>query len=361
MHLILPVAGSSSRFPDMKPKWLLTHPRGHMMVLEAIKNLPLEEFDSINLICLQEHEEAYSVRAAIEAQFEEIGYCDKLSFVMLKERTKNQPETVYQGIKQGGITGPIFIKDSDNQFSAPVSEGNYVCYLDLHELESVNARNKSYIEIDEYNHINNIVEKKIVSSTFCVGGYAFGSAELFSEMFEQLNDGTPNLYISHLIYQLLLDGHAVKALHAEDYHDWGTIREWNQYKALYSTLFVDLDGTLVKNSGQYSSPCWGETDGIKQNIKALQDLHKSGKVQIIITTSRKESFRDVTISQMERLNIPYDDIIFGLVHGRRIVINDYARTNPFKSCDAINIKRNSEDLKDMLEESIGFHINAQDT
>ena len=58
----------------------------------------------------------------------------------------------------------------------------------------------------------------------------------------------------------------------------------------------------------------------------------------------------------ERLNIPYDDIIFGLVHGRRIVINDYARTNPFKSCDAINIKRNSDDLKEMLEESIGFDI-----
>ena len=63
-----------------------------------------------------------------------------------------------------------------------------------------------------------------------------------------------------------------------------------------------------------------------------------------------------TIKQLERLNIPYDDIIFGLVHGRRIVINDYARTNPFKSCDAINIKRNSDDLKEMLEESIGFDI-----
>ncbi|MGD8176247.1 hypothetical protein [Marinimicrobium sp. ARAG 43.8] len=356
MHLILPVAGSSSRFPDMKPKWLLTHPRGHMMIIEAIKNLELDKFKSINLICLKEHNEKYSVKTAIETQFEEIGHRDKLSFIMLDERTQNQPETVYRGIQKAGISGPIFIKDSDNQFSIPVSEGNYVCYLDLHELDSVNAKNKSYIEINEHGYIHNIVEKKIVSSTFCVGGYGFESAEIFSEVFEQVDEGSPNLYISDLIYQLLLDGHIIRSQHAANYYDWGTLREWNQYKALYSTLFVDLDGTLVKNSGQYSSPYWGETGGIEKNIQALNELHKSGKVQIIITTSRKEKFREATIQQLESLNIPYDNIIFGLVHGRRIVINDYARTNPYKSCDAINIKRNSDDLKEMLEESIGFDI-----
>lgn len=356
MHLILPVAGSSSRFPDMKPKWLLTHPRGHMMIVEAIKKLDLDKFESINLICLQEHEDKHSVRVAIETQFDEIGYRDKLRFIMLKERTRNQPETVYQGLKAAGITGPIFIKDSDNQFSAPVKEGNHVCCLDLHELETVNARNKSYIDIDEYGFVQNIVEKKIVSSTFCVGGYVFESAQTFMSIYEKLSSDSHDLYISNIIYQMLMDGHTFNALHSEDYCDWGTIREWNQYKAQYSTLFVDLDGTLVENSAQYNSPYWGETNGITKNIQVLNKLHKSGKVQIIITTSRKESFREATIKQLERLNIPYDDIIFGLVHGRRIVINDYARTNPFKSCDAINIKRNSDDLKEMLEESIGFDI-----
>jgi len=48
-----------------------------------------------------------------------------------------------------------------------------------------------------------------------------------------------------------------------------------------------------------------------------------------------------------------------LSHGRRIVINDYAPSNPFKSCDAINIKRNSPDLKQMLEDSIGFHLDLK--
>ncbi|MEJ7682686.1 MAG: hypothetical protein WKG06_33480 [Segetibacter sp.] len=32
------------------------------------------------------------------------------------------------------------------------------------------------------------------------------------------------------------------------YSDWGTIEDWDRFKRSYATLFVDLDGTLVKNS-----------------------------------------------------------------------------------------------------------------
>ena len=42
MNIIIPIAGQSSRFPDMKPKWMLTHPQGDFMVIEAIKGLVLQ-------------------------------------------------------------------------------------------------------------------------------------------------------------------------------------------------------------------------------------------------------------------------------------------------------------------------------
>ena len=45
MNLIVPIAGASSRFPDMKPKWMLTHPRGNMMVVEAVKGLEFEDLE----------------------------------------------------------------------------------------------------------------------------------------------------------------------------------------------------------------------------------------------------------------------------------------------------------------------------
>ena len=33
-----------------------------------------------------------------------------------------------------------------------------------------------------------------------------------------------------------------------NYKDWGTIEDWDKYKAEYTTLFLDIDGTLVENT-----------------------------------------------------------------------------------------------------------------
>ena len=54
-NLLLPVAGRSSRFPDMRPKWLLSFPDGLMMIEKAIDHLDLSEVDDIYVVCLQEH------------------------------------------------------------------------------------------------------------------------------------------------------------------------------------------------------------------------------------------------------------------------------------------------------------------
>ena len=355
MNIIIPIAGRSSRFPDLKPKWMLTHPRGDYMVVEAIKGLNLDNVSKIYLVGLKEHEQKYSFISALDEQFESLGTQHLIEYVLLEEQTKNQPETVAQGIIQANINGPIYIKDSDNYFVDKPQQGNLISCFDLHSLEHVNARNKSYVELNSDGNIINIVEKKIVSSTFCVGGYSFSSASEFMEYYDQLKNNE-DLYLSHIIFQMILKGQSFSHNLVQDYVDWGTIKEWNNYKSQYSTMFVDLDGTLVKNSGQFSDPKWGTTEAIIPNVATLNAMHATGKVEIILTTSRKEKFRQTTIDQLERLGIKYDQLIMGLVHGKRIVINDYAKTNPYKSCDAINIKRNSEDLKEMLEDSIGYHI-----
>ncbi|MBY6019332.1 hypothetical protein [Ferrimonas balearica] len=355
MNIIIPIAGRSSRFPDLKPKWMLTHPQGDFMVVEAIKGLDLSNVQRIVLVGLAQHEQEYGFVAALTAQFEALGIADRVEFVLLEAQTRHQPETVARAIEQARIEGPIYIKDSDNYFVDTPRPGNLVACYDLHSLDNVNARNKSYLEVNADGHIINIVEKQIVSSTFCVGGYGFADAAQFMACFERLQ-AEPDLYLSHMIFQMVSDGETFGHQLVSDYVDWGTIKEWNAYKAHYSTLFVDLDGTLVRNSAQFTEPKWGTTEAIADNVATLNALHASGTVQIIITTSRKEAYRDVTVAQLERLGIRYDQLIMGLVHGRRIVINDYAKSNPYKSCDAINIKRNSSDLKDKLEDSVGFHI-----
>jgi hypothetical protein len=116
---------------------------------------------------------------------------------------------------------------------------------------------------------------------------------------------------------------------------------------------VDIDGTLVINSSSHFPPYIGNTSPIQQNIEILQELYNTGRFQIILTTSRPEKYRMATIQQLEREKIPFDNLIMSLFHSKRIIINDYSISNPFKSCDSINLKRDSSDLKEILKESLG--------
>jgi len=203
--------------------------------------------------------------------------------------------------------------------------------------------------------ITNIVEKKVVSSTFNVGGYGFESAKQFLEYYKKLED-YDDLYVSHIIYDMLLNDINFVNSRTKNYIDWGTIKEWNMYQSQYVTLFIDIDGTLVKNSGEFFEPTWGKTKGIEKNIRIINKLYESKKVNIILTTARNIKYKDITEKQLKKENIRFHQIIYDLYHGKRIIINDYAPTNPYKSCDAINIKRNSSDLEEMLIDSLGFSI-----
>lgn len=357
MHLILPIAGASSRFPAMRPKWMLTHPRGRMMITEAVSKLALDRFSRVTVIGLEELEHRHRFEHALRQEFAQMQNMPPVDIVLLSTPTRSQPETVARGLMEAGITGAFYVKDSDNRFrDAPLPENSVTC-LDLHTLSMVNASNKSYVSANEDGVLVNIVEKRIISSSFCVGGYGFVSAEDYLHQWELLKDHD-NLYISHIIYGLMLAGSQFRVRMASEYDDWGTLVDWNRYKASYSTLFVDLDGTIVYNSSQYGTPKWGDTPGIEGNVRAINALYDSGKVQVILTTSRTEAFRGATEAQLAAIGLRHHQVIFGLLHGRRVVINDYAATNPYKSCEAINLKRDSDDLREMLEESMGFPIDA---
>jgi len=42
----------------------------------------------------------------------------------------------------------------------------------------------------------------------------------------------------------------------------------------------------------------------------------------------------------------------GLQSNKRIVINDYSSTNVYPNCTAINLKRNNDDLENLLNSSL---------
>lgn len=353
MQLIVPMAGKSTRFPNVKPKWMLTHPSGRFMAIEAIRGLNLDDFERINFVYLQEHQDKHKFLKGFHEELEDLGLLGKSNLIPLREPTADQPETVLQALKIAAIKGPILIKDSDNYFEATVSPVNYVCSCDLNSLGLVKARNKSYISLNGLGKVANIVEKQVISSTFCVGGYGFRDASVFESALDRLGP-MKERYISNVIYDLLLQGQDFESVPVKNYSDWGTIEDWDRYKRTFGTLFIDLDGTLVKNSSAHFPPYIGESEPLRANVDTVIELQRSGKFQIIITTSRPEKYRAVTEQQLATIGIQYTALIMGLHHSKRIIINDYSKSNPFKSCDSINLKRDGEDLKEILRESLGI-------
>ena len=317
-----------------------------MMVTEAISGLNLDFFDHIYFICLQQHEDKYQFMKGFVSELDDAGLREKSNIVLLPEQTDSQSETVYTFLSGYDLDGFIFIKDSDGFYRCDVEERNQVAYFDLNDMDDINARTKSYVDLDVNDVVTNIVEKKVISSTFSSGGYGFADAKEFCKTFEKLQDMDGECYISHIIFEMMLSGSTFYGTKTTDFKDWGTLDAWNKYKSQYKCLFVDIDGTLITNSSHHFPPYMGSGEPIENNIDFLAELHEQGKTKIVLTTSRPEKFRQLTIMELQTKGIPFDELVMGLPHCQRVIINDFARSNPYPSCKAINIPRNTDDLKE---------------
>ena len=91
-------------------------------------------------------------------------------------------------------------------------------------------------------------------------------------------------------------------------------------------------------------------DRFQKNVDYIKSLKDS--VEIIFTTSRPEKYRNITQKQLLDLGIEYKQLIMGLQSNQRIIVNDYSSTNSYPNCSAINLKRNSEELGDLLSNII---------
>jgi hypothetical protein len=126
----------------------------------------------------------------------------------------------------------------------------------------------------------------------------------------------------------------------KNYIDWGTQEDWINYCSSFGTYFVDIDGVLVENGGGYSRPFWGTTSGIVENIRRINELYRADN-KIILVTARPESSRYTTTSQLAANGVLYHQLVMDCGHCKRVIVNDFSTTNPYPSCEAISIARNS--------------------
>lgn len=106
------------------------------------------------------------------------------------------------------------------------------------------------------------------------------------------------------------------------------------------TIFCDIDGTLWNHVGDvYQQSLCNEHILLNNTIESINLWDKLG-YKIILTTGRKESLRNKTENELEKLGIIYDTLIMSLGGGDRILINDRKEKGLKNTCYAINLVRN---------------------
>jgi len=115
---------------------------------------------------------------------------------------------------------------------------------------------------------------------------------------------------------------------------------------LAKTWLLDVDGTLVKHNGHL----YGDDEFLEGAEEFLKTINKDDKV--ILLTSREEKYKKDLESFLERNNIRYDCIIYGLPYGERILVND-KKTSGLKTAYAINKSRDDKVLLNIeIDESL---------
>lgn len=346
--LIIPCAGKSSRFPNTRAKFLLTHPDGDLLVQKALCGLNLDIFSRIIIVITKPFDERFEAGLILRQCFG-----NTAEICVLDDFTKSVSETVALCIKKMRIKGAFVVKDADNfvQVTLPQNLRNLVVACDLHsnpQLTNISA--KSFLKCNEQGIVIDIIEKQVVSNLVSVGVYVFENAEIFVRTFDEMCMAgfCGEMFISHIIsYLICVKNITFAAILTQKYDDFGTLEEFRRLQTTHKSYFVDFDGVLIKNSGKFGSLNWQNNKNlIMENIETLKELQKKG-AQIIITTSRPSIFEGHIYELLQKTGLKPFAILTGLNHSPRVLINDFAPSNAYPSASAISLPRNTL-LKDYL-------------
>lgn len=347
MKVIVPCCGSSSRYPNQPPKWMLPGHDGRPMISLAISRLKVALSDVVVAI-LRDHEERFSVTRGLEAVFG-----GAVRVVIHEQPTKSQSETVAKTLQKASIREPFLVKDSDNVFALDEvsQEYNYVCVDTLNNYDSINPRNKSYLQVDHNGVVTNIREKVVISDLFNVGGYYFTNAGQFLEYYERLSANTAawsrELYLSDVIGAMTLDGVPFKTRQITGYEDWGTVHEWRRSLFSRKAYLVSLDGFLFERGSQYFKPRFDEVKPHEAAVAAVRNLAEQGNT-IIYLSIRPPELQAVTDQQLAAAGAPPGRTLFGCPVSNFTLVTAPHPTLPFPTARALETLPHDEHLFEKL-------------
>ena len=100
------------------------------------------------------------------------------------------------------------------------------------------------------------------------------------------------------------------------------------------TWIIDLDGTVLRHNGYKLG-----SDELLPGVERFLDSIPPSDF-IIFISAREEEFKEQTVDFLDKCNIRYDTVIFGVPSGERILINDI-KPSGLLTAHAINVIRDS--------------------
>lgn len=222
MEVIIPCAGFSSRFPNMKPKYLLEDFKNKMMIQYVAEG---NSKNNLSFVLLKEHVEKYNAKNILH---DAIGRY--INVVILDEVTRGPAETVYFALQELDFSKDFLIRDCDSFFTHTFQPGNFVYTCDILCLDkNVEKNSLGYVDLEE-DIIKEIHEKKKVKKKVCVGGYQFSSRDLFIENYLKINPfSCKELFVSDVIDLCIQSGCVFYSKDVTNYINVGTIKLWNKF------------------------------------------------------------------------------------------------------------------------------------
>jgi hypothetical protein len=319
--------------------------------IAGFRNLELSGITEIRVITLASYFEDLDVKRFAEDL--EHAYGLPVAIKLLDAPTGSMVETISRGLEDFSQDFPFLVKDCDNQMELDLttftSSPNAIAFADLRKHPEVVAHNKSFIQMGPDGIVRSLVEKVIQGSYINVGCVKFASASDFLAAARELSLSR-EIYVSDIVSTMLDWGSAFKAHEVDSYYDWGTLNEWLDYSASFKTLFVDIDGVVLENANPLAKDNnWASFLPLTENANYLRKLNQSGRVKIVFTTARNERYRTGLESKLSDFGFRDFDLLMGLPHAGRVLINDFAQTNPYPSATAISIPRNARNLDTYLD------------
>lgn len=111
---------------------------------------------------------------------------------------------------------------------------------------------------------------------------------------------------------------------------------------LPKTWVFDLDGTLLKHNGYKIDGVDTVLPGMLEYLDTIPDEDK-----IVIFTSRTDEYKQMTLDFLKEKGIRYDEILFNMPMGERIIVND-RKPSGLDMSIAINTDRDKVELPNII-------------